>query len=126
MFPYLFGQCASLRAQLGLLKRQLEETTEGKEKYHSDLQALENRIERSASETVKAVHPQQHPKSNDTANAEDNDRKPSSPSVSGSVPTNWWEFMLNTSLFQSNSLTRYLPIRHRTAHRPKRPLQRHR
>lgn len=86
-------QCAALRSQLDVLKKQLDDCVTEKERYHSDLVAAENRAERAQSTTIDLVNRQKEkagaPKSGSgEAATEDTERKPSSPSVSGSVLIN--------------------------------------
>lgn len=84
-------QCAALRSQLDVLKKQLDDCMDEKERYHSDLVAAENRAERAQSTTIDVVNRQKEkagaPQDGQTA-TEDTERKPSSPSVSGSVLIN--------------------------------------
>lgn len=87
-------ECAALRSELQLTRKHLDECEKARDKYHDELVATQNRIERSQSRTVLAVEskkttnsttgtPQQQP--NGDA-AEDTQRKPSSPSDSPESP----------------------------------------
>lgn len=66
-----------------------------KERYHNELMGAENRLERVQSKTIDLVNPQKQkaaskvstPKEGE-GTTEDTERKPSSPSVSGSVLIN--------------------------------------
>lgn len=75
-----------------IIRAQLQESESQKEQYHIALIATENRLDRIRSGTVQAIQSsvavdKQEPKEEAL---EEPQRKPSSPSVSGSV--NWWEF----------------------------------
>lgn len=73
-----------------MLRERLKESESQKQAYHSSLVALENRIERSKSATVRATEsrePRNEIKGNEVGNEkkEEAPRKPPSPAVSGLV-----------------------------------------
>jgi hypothetical protein len=84
------SQCAALRSELQLTRKHLSECEQARDKYHDDLVATQNRIERSLSQTVLAVESKAALSKTTNGDAEDTQRKPSSPSVSGSVMVYWW------------------------------------
>jgi hypothetical protein len=71
---------------------QLQDSESQKERYHAALVATENRLDRLRSGTVQAIQPSLTVEKQELKEeaSEEPQRKPSSPSVSGSV--NWWEF----------------------------------
>lgn len=84
-------ECAALRSQLDVLKKQLEDCVSEKERYHDELVAAENRAERAKSTTIDLVHKHKEkpaaPKDGESA-TEDTERKPPSPSqVHSQSPT---------------------------------------
>ncbi|RXW25058.1 hypothetical protein EST38_g830 [Candolleomyces aberdarensis] len=74
-------ECAALRSQLDLLKKQLDDCVSARDKYHSDLIAAENRVERALSQTVQSIHPQKSAPKSNSGDTGDTERKPSSPST---------------------------------------------
>lgn len=109
-------QCAALQSQLQITRKKLTECEEARDKYHDELVAAQNRLERSKSQTVLAVEsksalptstssttapspqPHQHQQRPNGDAAEDTQRKPSSPSVSGSVMVHWFHQSLRRRL----------------------------
>ncbi|KAF6763101.1 hypothetical protein DFP72DRAFT_874675 [Ephemerocybe angulata] len=77
-------ECAALRSQLGLLKKQLDDCTSDKDKYHAELLAHPQKA------TSKAATPREGetPTTTTASSSEDKERKPSSPSIpsQGSTP----------------------------------------
>ncbi|KAF8200665.1 BRE1 E3 ubiquitin ligase-domain-containing protein [Pholiota molesta] len=81
------NECILLRSELNLLRERLKESESQKQAYHSSLVALENRMERSKSATVRATEsrePRNETKGNEVGNEkkEEAPRKPPSPAPS--------------------------------------------
>jgi hypothetical protein len=76
-----------------VLRGRLTDMQEMKERYQAELAASENRLERYRSRTVQATQPKAGTSSDESAQlkgeTEDEEKKPSSPAVSGLV--NGWE-----------------------------------
>ncbi|EAU91038.2 hypothetical protein CC1G_03206 [Coprinopsis cinerea okayama7 len=83
-------ECAALQSDLQLTRQQLQDCINERDKYHNELIATQNRIERSQSRTVLAVESRQPSSTANSVNgdAEDTQRKPSSPSESPKPSSN--------------------------------------
>ncbi|KAH6914381.1 BRE1 E3 ubiquitin ligase-domain-containing protein [Coprinopsis sp. MPI-PUGE-AT-0042] len=79
-------ECAALRSELQLTRKHLSECEQARDKYHDELVATQNRIERSQSQTVLAVESKAALGKTTNGDAEDTQRKPSSPSDSPESP----------------------------------------
>ena len=84
------SQCVALRSEVKLLRGNLRESEELKDKYYSALVAAENRLDRWKSNTVAAIQSRTEAAQSIESAQEELPRKTSSPEVSSSV--NWWEF----------------------------------
>ena len=60
LYPNIYAQCASLRAEVSLLSTRLRAAESQKDKYHEQLAAAEKRIDRLQSKTVSAMNPSLH------------------------------------------------------------------
>ncbi|KAF9469928.1 BRE1 E3 ubiquitin ligase-domain-containing protein [Collybia nuda] len=92
-------ECVALKSQVETIRAQLQESEAQKELFHTALITAENRLDRLRSGTVQAIQSstlvdKQEPKE-DTL--EEPQRKPSSPSVSGSV--NWWDHVHGNGVY---------------------------
>ncbi|THV02428.1 BRE1-domain-containing protein [Dendrothele bispora CBS 962.96] len=80
------SESVALKAQVDVLRGRLTDMQELKERYQTELAASENRLERFKSRTVQTIQPKSGGNPNDNQvkdEAEDDERKPSSPAVSG-------------------------------------------
>lgn len=80
------SQCAALRSEMQVMHHRLRESEDQKYRYHEQLLAAETAVDRLRSKTVMTIKPR-----SETAMAEspgeatEEQKKPSSPAVSGLV-----------------------------------------
>ncbi|KAF9263329.1 BRE1-domain-containing protein [Marasmius fiardii PR-910] len=79
------AESAALRTQLDMLQVKLQDTEETSQRYKEALSVAENRLERMNSKTVQEVQPKRDikPEEEEERMTEKEQRKPSSPEVSG-------------------------------------------